>query len=113
MRPPANSKTSEEPGIVASELIGKSLVSVMGANRAEALRRANERAADKGQPLTEWRTENSKVGRRAVKSDHILLGSEGKNISGILMILENITELVEEWKLLAGSCVNWCKPALP
>lgn len=92
----ANTKTGEETGIAANELVGKSLVSVMGADRAEALQRANEQVIEKGQPLTEWRTENNRTGRRVVKSDHIPLRSEGKEVSGILMILEDITDLVEE-----------------
>ncbi|MDP7545905.1 MAG: PAS domain-containing protein, partial [Alphaproteobacteria bacterium] len=92
----ANSKTSEETGIVAADLVGKSLVSVMGVDRAEALQRANAQVVEKGQPLTEWRAENSKTGRRVVKSDHIPLRSEGEDVSGVLMILEDITDLVDE-----------------
>ncbi len=99
----ANSKTSEETGIVADELIGKSLLSVMGVDRAEALQRANRQAVENGQPLTEWREENSKTGRRVVKSDHIPLRSEGEDISGVLMILEDITDLVDERERRARS----------
>ncbi len=92
----ANSKTGEETGIVAHDLIGKSLLSVMGADRAEALQRANGQVIEKGQPLTEWRSENSRTGRRVVKADHIPLRSEGEEISGVLMILEDMTDLVDE-----------------
>jgi len=46
--------------------------------------------------LTEWRVENKESGRRVVKSDHIPLRSDGTEISGVLMILEDITDLVDE-----------------
>jgi len=92
----ANSKAGEETGVATSELIGKTLISAMGADRARALQRANQQVVDKYQPLTEWRVENNECGRRVVKSDHIPLRSDGTEISGVLMILEDITDLVDE-----------------
>jgi PAS domain S-box-containing protein len=92
----ANSKAGEETGIATSELIGKTLISAMGADRARALQRANQQVVEKSQPLTEWRVENKESGRRVVKSDHIPLRSDGTEISGVLMILEDITDLVDE-----------------
>ncbi|MBT3536534.1 MAG: PAS domain S-box protein, partial [Rhodospirillaceae bacterium] len=92
----ANSKASEETGIEAEELVGKNLISAMGADRAEAMRRANGQVIEKGQPMTEWRVENRESGRRVVKSDHIPLRAEGDEISGVLMIQEDITDLVDE-----------------
>lgn len=92
----ANSRTSEETGIVGNELVGKSLLSAMGADKAEALQRANSQVVENGRPLTEWRTEHGPTGRRVVKSDHIPLRSEGEEISGVLMILEDMTDLVDE-----------------
>ena len=92
----ANSKASEETGIAANEIVGKSLINVMGVDRAEALQRANGQVMEKGQPLTEWRTEYGASGRRVVKSDHIPLRSDGEAVSGVLMILEDMTDLVDE-----------------
>ncbi|MBT3370609.1 MAG: PAS domain-containing protein [Rhodospirillaceae bacterium] len=92
----ANSKASEEAGVVASELIGKTLPSAMGVDKAKHLQRANDQAVEKGQPLTEWRVENRAEGRRVVKSDHIPLRADGADISGVLMIQEDITDLVDE-----------------
>ena len=92
----ANSKTSEETGIEAEELVGKQLISAMGVDRAEPLRLANGQVIEKGQPLTEWREESRDSGRRVVKSDHIPLRADGQNISGVLMILEDVTDLVDE-----------------
>ena len=40
--------------------------------------------------------ENKESGRRVVKSAHIPLRSDGTEISGVLMILEDITDLVDE-----------------
>lgn len=42
----ANSKAGEETGIATSELIGKTLISAMGADRARALQRANQRVVE-------------------------------------------------------------------
>ena len=92
----ANSKTGDETGLAATELVGKSLRGIMGADRAEPLLRANEEVAEKGRPITEWRAENGKNGRRVIKSDHIPLRSDGQDVSGVLMILEDITDLVDE-----------------
>ena len=92
----ANSKASEETGVVANELVGKTLPSAMGVDKAKQLQRANEQVAEKGQPLTEWRVENRAEGRRVVKSDHIPLRADGADISGVLMIQEDMTDLVDE-----------------
>ncbi|MDE0725861.1 MAG: PAS domain-containing protein [Alphaproteobacteria bacterium] len=42
----ANSKAGEETGIATSELIGKTLISAMGADRARALQRANQQVVE-------------------------------------------------------------------
>ena len=92
----ANSKGGEETGMAANELIGKSLINVMGADKAEHFQRANGQVMEKGTPLTEWRVESRPTGRRVIKSDHIPLRSEGEEPSGVLMIMEDITDLVDE-----------------
>lgn len=92
----ANSKAGEEAGIDAGDLVGKNLLNAMGADRAEPLRRANEQVIEKRQPVTEWRVEKMDGGRRVIKSDHIPLYSNGEDLSGVLMILEDITDLVDE-----------------
>ena len=92
----ANSKAAEETGIETADLVGRNLISAMGADRAGPLQRANGQVLEKGQPLTDWRVENKDSGRRVVKSDHIPLRSNGDDISGVLMILEDITDLVDE-----------------
>ncbi len=92
----ANSKAGEETGMATNDLIGKTLLAAMGADRSERLERANKQVAEKGQPMTEWRVENHVEGRRVVKSDHIPLKSDGEDVSGVLMILEDITDLVDE-----------------
>ena len=92
----ANSKSGEETGMAANELIGKSLLNVMGADKAAHFQRANAQVIDKGTPLTEWRAEARPTGRRVIKTDHIPLRSEGQDPSGVLMIMEDITDLVDE-----------------
>lgn len=62
-----NSKAAEETGIETADLVGRNLISAMGADRAGPLQRANGQVLEKGQPLTEWRVENKDSGRRVVK----------------------------------------------
>ncbi|MDP6343278.1 MAG: HD domain-containing phosphohydrolase [Alphaproteobacteria bacterium] len=92
----ANDKAGAEAGMEAPDLIGKTLTSAMGAAKAEPLETANAKVLEDGEALTEWREEKLAEGRRVVKEDHIPLRADGGVLTGVLMIQEDATALVEE-----------------
>ncbi|MEQ9643422.1 MAG: PAS domain-containing protein [Alphaproteobacteria bacterium] len=93
----ANYQAAARAGLEADEMMGKSMAAVLGPARAGALEEINRQVIATGETRSEvhaFATDGDK--RHVVKSDHIPLHGDRDHPPGALVIVEDITELVEE-----------------
>ncbi len=99
----ANKGAAEGTGITEDEMIGKTMASVIGPVKAKVLQDINTQVLNKKQPISEIHTfEDDPVEEggapvvKTIKSDHIPLPGNQDHETGVLMILQDITEVVRE-----------------
>lgn len=102
----ANKGAAEGTGITHEEMIGKTMASVIGPIKAKVLQDMNTIVLSKNQPVSEIHDfaedpvdENDEEAPpliKTVKSDHIPLPGNQAHEAGVLMILQDITEVVRE-----------------
>ncbi len=96
----ANRQAAEGTGISSDEMIGKRIASVFGPVKAKIFERLNRQALESGRPASETHTFEEESGERVIRSDHIPLSAPfhdgGPDDSGVLMVLQDITDLVGE-----------------
>jgi len=94
----ANRQTAADVGMPAQDMIGRAMRDLLGAEKATPLEEANAAAVESGQPIMRMRSVEHSGRQRMIKSDHIPLdkNQEGMTDHGVLMVMEDITELVSE-----------------
>ena len=93
----ANYQAAARAGLEVDEMMGKSMAAVLGPIRARALEEINKQVIATGETRSEvheFAIDSDE--RRVVKSDHIPLHGDRDHPPGVLLIVEDITELVEE-----------------
>ena len=98
----SNMAAAEEAGLHPRDMIGKDLASVMGPVRARLFQRINNRVMADQEPATEYHAfsddgaEGAEGSEIAVKSDHLPIAATSRRPAGVLMRLEDITEITEQ-----------------
>jgi len=93
----ANRAAADAAGATPEDLIGKTPTAALGEARAAPLEALNRAALTQGARTGAVHRWNGKDGSpRIVKSDHLPLKSEDPNRPGVLMVLEDITQLIAE-----------------
>ncbi|MDA0260678.1 MAG: PAS domain S-box protein [Proteobacteria bacterium] len=92
----ANKAAAAGTGMEAEELLGKAMVSVVGSIKAKALGDLNKEMMEDSEPKSATHTFEEEDGIRIYHSDHIPLSGDRDNPPGALMIIDDITELVNE-----------------
>lgn len=92
----ANALAARQAGLLADEMLGKNMRSVLGPARAEAFERLNEKvtAEDGVSEVVKLVGDDDK--RRVVKADHVPLAGDTAYAGATLMIHNDVTELVTE-----------------
>ena len=92
----ANAKAAESTGITQEEMLGKTMASVIGPVRAKILPDINTETLRALEPRNRQHTFEEEDGVRHLMSDHIPLRGDRDYPPGVLMILQDITEVVGE-----------------
>ena len=99
----ANAAAATGTGIEPEEMLGKSMASVIGPTRAKTFQEANKPVfAEHEEILREQRrvsdiyTFDDEQGRQVLRTTHIPLRGDRDHPRGVLMILDDITDLVRE-----------------
>ena len=92
----ANRRAAEVAGVEPDEMLGKTMSAVLGPGRAKLYETTNREVLEAFQPRTEVQTVEQDGARQVLKSDHIPLRGDRDYPPGVLMIVEDITELVGE-----------------
>jgi PAS domain S-box-containing protein len=99
----ANKRAADGAGISAEDMVGKSLSSVIGPVRAKAYQEINkpilrevEDFLRRGEPLTKLHNFDDDRGTHIVRSTHFPLRGDRDHEPAVLMILDDITELMQE-----------------
>ena len=99
----ANAAAAAGTGIEPEEMLGKSMASVIGPTRAKTFQEANKPVfAEHDEILEEQRrvsdiyTFDDEQGRQVLRTTHIPLRGDRDHPRGVLMILDDITDLVRE-----------------
>jgi PAS domain S-box-containing protein len=93
----ANRAAAEAAGTTPEDIVGKTPVAALGQARAEPLEALNRSALAQGArtgAVHRWSGQDGAP--RIVKSDHLPLKSDDPNRPGVLMVLEDITQLIAE-----------------
>lgn len=109
----ANAKAVEGTGIDQQEVIGKTMANVLGPVRAKIFQEINAEVLRKFEAAQHTHTFDEDDSRSVVMSDHIPLKGDQDYPPGVLMILQDITEVVKEreerehaMRALVGTLVN-------
>ena len=99
----ANKTAADAAGISAEDMVGKSLSSVIGPVRAKTYQKINEPILHdvedflrRGEPLNKLHTFDDDRGVQIVRSTHFPLRGDRDHEPAVLMILDDITELMQE-----------------
>ena len=99
----ANRAAAEGTGISHEEMMGKSMASVIGPTRAKVFRQANKPVFDEHEEILQEErrvsdiyTFDDELGRTVLRTTHIPLRGDRDHPRGVLMILDDITDLVRE-----------------
>lgn len=99
----ANKRAADAAGISAEAMMGKTLSSVIGPVRAKVYQEINKpilRDAEdflrRGEPLTRLHTFDDDRGVQIVRSTHFPLRGDRDHAPAVLMILDDVTELMQE-----------------
>ena len=99
----ANKRAADAAGISAEDMMGKSLSSVIGPVRARAFLKINKPILQdtdeflrRGEPLTKLHNFDDDRGTHIVRSTHFPLRGDRDHPPAVLMILDDITELMQE-----------------
>ena len=89
----ANEPAAKEAGIAVDDMLGKPLADVIGPVKAKALTEVNRRvlATAERESHTHWFGVDDE--ERVIKSEHIPLPGTRDHPPGVLMVLDDITEL--------------------
>ncbi|SDG40887.1 HD domain-containing phosphohydrolase [Roseospirillum parvum] len=91
----ANKGATWQSGLEPEQMLGKTLVDVMGPFQAKKFMDLNEEVIDRGQPRSSVQTLEG-APPRIVKSEHIPLAGDRDHPPSALMVIEDITELMDE-----------------
>ena len=94
----ANEPAAREGGIEPEDMIGKTMASVIGPVKATAYAGINKEVLDTGERRSKVHAFEKGESLAVVRSDHIPLSADGDRPPGVLMILDDITELTNERK---------------
>ncbi len=99
----ANKRAADAAGISAEDMMGKTISSVIGPVRAKAYQEINKAILQdtdeflrRGEPLTKLHDFDDDRGTHIVRSTHFPLRGDRDHPPAVLMILDDITELMEE-----------------
>ncbi len=92
----ANRAAALLAGMKDDDMIGKSMVSVMGAAEAGKYERLNRAALDSGTVQSELRREGANGDLRVVQAEHIPIESGAQQSPGVMVVEEDITHAVVE-----------------
>jgi len=93
----ANRKASEEAGIAADDMLGKTLAQVLGPDIAKRLERLNREALDDEKMISDLRRVGSGAALRVLQSEHIPLTSMPDIVPrGVLVVEQDVTTAVIE-----------------
>ncbi len=88
---------AEGTPITHEEMIGSTMASVIGPIRSKVYQEINEQVLNSQQPANQiHRFPAEDGGTRTVVSDHIYLNADRKFPEGVLMIVQDVTEVVQE-----------------
>ncbi len=92
----ANKAAADEAGIEAEDMLGKTMVSVVGPVKAKILQRVNRGVLDDSRPASTVHEFEEPDGTHIVKVAHMPLRGDRDHPPGVLMVLDDITELNRE-----------------
>lgn len=92
----ANKAAADQAGTTAEDMLGKTMTSIIGPVKAKILERINRDVLNDFQEASEVHTFEEADGAHIVESDHIPLRGDRDHPPGVLMVLDDITELTEE-----------------
>ena len=93
----ANKQAGDQAGIAPDDMLGKTMASVLGPARAKAFEEVNRRTLQEQTRITETHVFDDDDGAAHVaRSDHIPLQGDRDYPPGVLMIVDDITDLVNE-----------------
>lgn len=92
----ANRRAADAAGLQPDEMLGKTMAAVIGPALARPYEAINSGVLERFAPHTEVQAVEEDGQRLVLKSDHIPLRGDRDYPPGVLMIVEDITELVEE-----------------
>jgi len=92
----ANLRAAEQAGSVPDDMLGKTPGSVLGAARAEAYARLNRQVLAQNQPVSHVHVFHEDDEERVVRSSHIPLPGDHGVPPGVLMVIDDVTELTQE-----------------
>lgn len=94
----ANAKAADEGGIEPQDMLGKTMASVIGPVKAAAYAEVNKEVLETEEQRTKIHIFGDDENFEVVQSDHIPLKGDRDHPPGVLMILNDITELSKERK---------------
>jgi PAS domain S-box-containing protein len=92
----ANLTAANEAGVHPRDMIGKNMSSVMGTARAAPLLEINKEVFKENKGTSRITTFDGEGSERVVRSNHILLRGDRDHPPGVLMVIDDITELTKE-----------------
>lgn len=92
----ANKAAADQAGTLAEDMLGKTMTAVIGPVKAKILERINRNVLDESEPASEVHSFDEADGIHIVKSDHVPLAGDRDHRPGVLVVLEDITELTRE-----------------
>jgi PAS domain S-box-containing protein len=99
----ANRRAASEAGISTDDIVDKSMANVIGPIKAKVFADLNREALARAEPQSHVHHFSDETGEQVIKSDHIPLGviagGDAEQQNGVLMVLDDITELTQEKEL--------------
>lgn len=92
----ANKAAADQAGIAKEDMLGKTMASVIGPVKAKFYERINRDVLGDFQRATEVHETEEDGELQVVKSEHIPLRGDRDHPPGVLMVMEDITELTRE-----------------
>jgi PAS domain S-box-containing protein len=99
----ANARAAATAGIEPEDMLGKPMDSVIGPARARPLERASREALEDHKRIERWIEIDDDGRRKIFKSDYIPLKPDAEYPPGVLITVQDMTELVEERERSAKS----------
>jgi len=92
----ANIGATWNSGLTPDQVVGRTMVDVMGPHTAKQFQDLNTRAFLTGAPVSEVQSLDQGGRTRMIKSDHIPLAADRDHPRSVLMVLEDVTDLMAE-----------------